>query len=217
MNLRKKVYNMTVILASASPRRQALLWQMGLDFKVQAANIDEDQVQIQNPAQLVRALSLAKAQSVAKDHVDALTLAADTVVTLDGLILGKPRDEDEAFRSLRHLAGRSHEVYTGFALLHPQGHRQVLRHEVSTVHIRPLSDEEIRQYIRSGEPMDKAGAYGIQDIGALLVDNIHGDYYNVMGLPLCALSLALKEFGLDLLALASAGKGGDPSEKALQT
>lgn len=199
MNFKKKVYNMTIILASASPRRQALLRQLGLSFTVQAADIDEDQVQIKEPGALVCALSLQKAQAVAAQHEDALILAADTVVVLDGAILGKPANEEEAFSMLRGLSGRSHEVYTGFTLLHPQRSLVHSSHEISSVRFRPLTDDDIRRYIQTGEPMDKAGAYGIQGYGALLISGIMGDFYNVMGLPLCRLGQALGEFGLDLL------------------
>lgn len=190
---------MQIILASQSPRRRELLTQMGLPFTVRVADIDEQLQRDLPPAELVARISAEKAAAVAAEvnDPDALIIAADTVVTVDGTVLGKPRDEADAKRMLSLLSGRAHRVFTGFTL--QQGARVVSHSEETEVHFRPLSDEEISAYIATGEPMDKAGAYGIQGRGSLLVRSLSGDYFNVMGLPVCALGQALKEFGVQCL------------------
>lgn len=202
MILCKKVYNMTVILASASPRRSELLRNLGLTFTICPADIDEYRIQEDTPSRLVEAISSAKASKVAaQSDGDALIIAADTVVVLEDVVLGKPINADAAKQMLSSLSGKTHEVYTGVTLR--QGEREVCFHERSEVQFRPLSEEEIGAYLQTGEPMDKAGSYGIQGVGALLVSEIRGDYFNVMGLPLCRLGLALQDFGLNLLTLAA--------------
>ncbi len=202
MILCKKVYNMTVILASASPRRSELLRNLGLSFVICPADLDEESIQENTPSRLVEAISSAKASKVAAESdPNALVIAADTVVVLDGVVLGKPANADAAKQMLSALSGKTHEVYTGVTLR--QGVRDVCFHERSEVQFRTLSEEEIGAYLQTGEPMDKAGSYGIQGVGALLVSEIRGDYFNVMGLPLCRLGLALQDFGLNLLTLAA--------------
>ena len=190
---------MNIVLASASPRRRELLERIGVtNFTVAAPNVDESVEPGLSPADTVETLSLRKARAAA-EHLgpDDLILAADTVVALDGGILGKPRDEDDAFSMLSALSGRENRVYTGVTVL--RGDRTVTQHEVTAVTFRALAPDEIWGYIATGEPMDKAGAYGIQGVGALLVSGIRGDYSNVMGLPVFRLGLILREFGLDLL------------------
>ena len=190
---------MNIVLASASPRRRELLERIGVtNFTVAAPNVDESVEPGLSPADTVETLSLRKARAAA-EHLgpDDLILAADTVVALDGGILGKPRDEDDAFSMLSALSGREKRVYTGVTVL--RGDRTVTQHEVTAVTFRALAPDEIWGYIATGEPMDKAGAYGIQGVGALLVSGIRGDYSNVMGLPVFRLGLILREFGLDLL------------------
>lgn len=193
---------MTIVLASASPRRQELLARLNLSFTVMAADLDEESITAPNPALLVETLSREKAAKVSELVAGAPPIiAADTVVVLDGVILGKPRDEAEAFSTLSALSGRVHEVYTGVTV--QQGSKVHSIHEVSRVRFRPLTPEEITQYIKTKEPMDKAGAYGIQGFGALLVSGIEGDYFNVMGLPLCRLGQLLSSsFGIDILKQA---------------
>lgn len=190
---------MDIILASNSPRRRELLGQMGLKgFKVAAPNVDETVEGNLHPSQIVEALSLRKAQAAAeKADADDLIIAADTVVALEGAVLGKPRDERDAFSMLSALSGNRHDVYTGLTVL--MGGRVVTEHECTTVTFRDIEPEEILGYIATGEPMDKAGAYGIQGIGALLVSGIQGDYCNVMGLPVFRLGRILAQFGVDLL------------------
>ena len=195
---------MDIILASQSPRRKELLGQMGLKgFKIIAPDVDETMEENLSPAQMVEELSLRKARAVA-DHVEdeeALIIAADTVVALDGGILGKPVDEREAFGMLSALSGNRHRVYTGVTVL--RGSRSITSHEETIVTFRELDPEEIMDYIATEEPMDKAGAYGIQGLGALLVSGIEGDYFNVMGLPVYRLGRILSAFGVDLLKLAA--------------
>lgn len=188
---------MKLILASGSPRRRELLETMGLrEFTVVKPDFDEDAVTAPSPAALVETLSAGKARAAAQavGDADALILAADTVVALDGEILGKPADEAEACRMLRALSGREHAVYTGFTLL--QGASMLTGHEETIVRFRTLSEEEITAYVSTGEPMDKAGSYGIQGLASLFVEGIRGDYFNVMGLPVCRLGQELARFGV---------------------
>ena len=190
---------MNIILASNSPRRRELLERIGVTgFTVAAPNVDESVEPGLSPADMVERLSLRKAKAAAgRFGPDDLILAADTVVALDGAVLGKPQDEDDAFAMLSALSGREHRVYTGVTVL--RGDRAVTQHEETAVTCRELSPDEIRGYIATGEPLDKAGAYGIQGVGALLVSGIRGDYSNVMGLPVFRLGRILSGFGLDLL------------------
>ena len=190
---------MNIILASASPRRRELLERIGItNFTVAAPNVDESVEPGLSPADMVEELSLRKARAAAqKSGPDDLIIAADTVVSLDETVLGKPRDEDDAFAMLSALSGRENCVYTGVTVL--RGGRAVTEHEATAVTFRALAPDEIRGYIATGEPMDKAGAYGIQGVGALLVSGIRGDYSNVMGLPVFRLGQILSGFGLDLL------------------
>ena len=190
---------MNIVLASASPRRRELLERIGIkNFTVSAPNVDESVEPGLSPADTVEQLSLRKARAAAGHFgPDELILAADTVVALDGAILGKPRDGNDAFAMLSALSGRENRVYTGVTVL--RGNRAVTRHEVTAVTFRELSPDEIWGYIATGEPLDKAGAYGIQGVGALLVSGIRGDYSNVMGLPVFRLGQILLDFGLDLL------------------
>ena len=190
---------MKLILASQSPRRRDLLRQMGLEFTVISPQLDEDAFSDPDPAALVRTLSREKALAVARAQTeDAVVIAADTVVVLDGQALGKPRDEEEARTMLSALSGRSHAVYTGVTVC--RGDRVLTRTEGTEVTFRALAPAEIRRYAATGEPMDKAGAYGIQGLGALLVEGIRGDYFNVVGLPVCLLGQMLAEFGVDCLS-----------------
>lgn len=194
---------MELILASQSPRRRELLTQMGLgEFRICAPDVDEHLDGRPTPQELVTTLSRRKADAVAAQAGDgALVIAADTVVSVDGVILGKPRSQADAKRMLTVLSGRSHEVYTGLTVLY--GERAMTECEMTQVTFRPLTGEEIDCYIRTGEPMDKAGAYGIQGFGSLLVEGLHGDYFNVMGLPVCRLGRILAGLGVDCLSLAA--------------
>lgn len=175
-----------VVLASGSPRRRELLGQMGIeDFEVLPAQGEETAPEGLAPDALVARLALQKAREVAALRPEATVIGADTVVALDGRVLGKPSDEEEAREMLSALSGRRHQVYTGMAVL---SGGQVFTHvECTQVEFRPLTAEEIAAYVATGESMDKAGAYGIQGRACVFIRGIQGDYYNVVGLPVCAL------------------------------
>ena len=186
-----------IILASQSPRRRQLLAQVGIrDFEVLVPQADESYDPALPPEEIVASICRRKAESarnLVNDH-RAIIIAADTMVFLGGLRLGKPRDQVDAFTMLSALSGRIHQVCTGVTVC--RGERMETRAETTAVTFRPLTQDEIWGYIRSGEPMDKAGAYGIQGLGSMLVQGIRGDYFNVMGLPVCAFGQALETFGL---------------------
>ena len=184
---------MNLILASQSPRRRELLGLTGLDFVVRVADIDETMDETRAPAEEVARVSRMKALAVERE-ADDVVIAADTIVVCGGKVLGKPKDAEDAFRMLSLLSGRDHQVMTGMTVL--QGDEVVTHTEVTKIRFRNLLSEEIRAYIATGEPMDKAGAYGIQGGAALFCTRMEGDYYNVMGLPVCALSVILRTFGL---------------------
>ena len=184
---------MNLILASQSPRRRELLGLTGLDFIVRVADIDETMDPGKAPFDEVSRVSRMKALAVSREKGDVV-IAADTIVVCEGRALGKPRDEADAFRILSLLSGRDHEVMTGMTVVRDD---TVITHtEVTKIHFRDLHPDEIRAYIATGEPMDKAGAYGIQGGAALFADKMVGDYYNVMGLPVCRLGMILRSLGL---------------------
>ena len=183
-----------LVLASASPRRQELLRLLTDDFIICPADADETLPKNLPPEQQIETLALRKAEDVFAKMPDCIVIGADTMVFLDGKPLGKPVDAADAKRMLRLLSGRSHCVITGLAVLSPEG-RQI-RHRMTDVHFRELTDAEIERYIATGEPMDKAGAYGIQKYGAVFVDGIQGDYFNIVGLPVELLYCMLKDFGV---------------------
>ncbi len=201
-----------IILASASPRRRELLEQIGLTFEVCPAK-GEEIITKSAPEEAVQELARAKAREVASmvrqygvrhgelvTPQDMIVIGADTVVAADGQILGKPGDEEDAFRMLSMLSGRSHAVYTGVALVFLDQSGRAGEHvfyERTIVSMREMSEKEIRRYIATGEPMDKAGAYGIQGKCAIYIDKIDGDYNNVVGLPVAALYRELKKLGID--------------------
>lgn len=196
---------MDIVLASQSPRRKELLTQMGLSYRVHAVDIDEHMERKLTPGSLVEAISREKANACAAlEGPEPLIIAADTVVAKGNTVLGKPRDEEDARRMLRLLSGTRHDVYTGYTIR--RGEQIYTDRKVTFVSFRMLTDEEIDAYIATGEPMDKAGAYGIQGFGALLVAAIKGDYFNVMGLPVCALGLHLREFGINCLTAIGSGE-----------
>ena len=190
---------MAMILASQSPRRRELLGQMGFSFTVRPAKREELPHPELTPAQLVEELARQKALEVSAEAAsDDVVVAADTVVAIDGKVLGKPHDKVHAAQMLSALSGREHTVYTGVAV--KRGETLLVEHEATQVRFRPLTQREIDLYIQTGEPMDKAGSYGIQGYGALLVEGIRGDYFNVVGLPICRLGRMLAQVGEDALA-----------------
>ncbi len=190
---------MSVILASQSPRRQELLRRMGLEeFEIRPAQGEEIVPPGLTVAQQVEELSRQKAREVAAGAGPGdIIIAADTVVAVDDRVLGKPQSEQQAVEMLTRLSGRSHKVYTGITVCRDGVERT--QHECTQVVFRTLTAQEIRAYVQTREPMDKAGAYGIQGRGCVLVEGIQGDYYNVMGLPVCRLALMLREFGVEVI------------------
>jgi septum formation protein len=182
-----------VILASASPRRRELLNLIGIEHEVRPANIDETYLAGEAPRE--HAERLAREKAVAIEAPEAITIGSDTIVVVDGRVLGKPRDREHAAEMLRQLSGRSHVVMTGVAA--KWRGKLVSGLEEVGVTFRPLRDDEIERYIDTGEPMDKAGAYGIQGFGATIVERVDGDYFAVMGLPLNRLARLLETLGLN--------------------
>lgn len=187
---------MNVILASASPRRKELMGLFGIPFTVRVADIDETMDTTKPVCQEVARVSRCKAEAVPREPEDVV-IAADTVVVCQGQVLGKPRDEADAFRMLSLLSGREHQVMTGLTVL--KGQRALTHTEITDIHFRALTPGEIRAYIRTGDPMDKAGSYGIQNGGALFAEKLVGDYFNVVGLPVCRLGQLLKQIDPDLM------------------
>ena len=187
---------MNLILASQSPRRKALMELFSIPFTIRVADIDETMDPEKAPFEEVARVSRAKAEAIPRTDNDVV-IAADTIVVCDGQVLGKPKDEADAFRMLRLLSGRDHQVMTGMCVL--RGKLVQVHTEVTDIHFRPLSDQEILSYIRTGEPMDKAGSYGIQGGAALFAEKMAGDYYNVMGLPVCRLGQMLRSIAPELM------------------
>ena len=185
-----------LVLASGSPRRKELLAQVGLDFAVEVSGVDETLRAGETPRAHTRRLARAKASAVAERRPGEWILGADTTVVIDGKILGKPRDAADAARMLRMIGGRWHVVFTSFCLMNAGDPRSVEETAESRVFFRALTGAEIRWYIASGEPMDKAGAYAVQGIGAALVQRIEGSYTNVVGLPLAETVTALERLGV---------------------
>lgn len=183
-----------LILASGSPRRQELLRMLGLIFSVHAPEIEENISQNESPEKIVIELSKQKALHVAKFHANAYVVAADTIVLLEGRILGKPNDENDAFNMLQALSGKTHEVFTGYTIVAKPENESASGYERTAVTFHELHATEIHAYIASKSPLDKAGAYGIQDAGALFVKRIDGCFYNVMGFPLASFYHTFRSF-----------------------
>ena len=181
---------MKLILASQSPRRKELLGLLGLPFEIRASNADETMAPDRDVAEQVALVSRRKAEATPREE-NSVVIAADTIVVCDEKRLGKPKDREEAIKMLRLLSGRTHQVMTGMTVLWQD--KVYSCTEVTEVTFRPLTDREITRYVDSGDCMDKAGAYGIQGGGALFVQGIRGDYYNVMGLPVCRLVQVLRQ------------------------
>ena len=189
---------MKLILASSSPRRRELLQNMGLELQIVPPECEEIMDAAMEAGELVKKLSSEKAHDVEKRTGSGnFIVAADTVVVIDGKILGKPADEAEAAEMLRKLSGRAHTVFTGVALL--KDGTLISDFEQTRVFFGPLSEQKISAYIKSGEPMDKAGAYGAQGLGSVFIEKIDGDFFNVMGLPLCLLAKMFEKMGVSLI------------------
>lgn len=188
-----------IILASASPRRVELLKLLNLEFKVIPSKIDESINEKMSKEEIVQTLAYEKAADIAKHlNDDELVIGADTIVVKNG-VLGKPNSVEHAFTMLRMLQGEWHEVLTGIAVIDSSTSKFILGYESTRVKMKKLSDEKINSYIKTGEPMDKAGAYGIQGLGSILIERIEGCYFNVVGLPLFKLSTIMEELGVKIL------------------
>ena len=188
-----------IILASNSPRRKELLRQIGVSFTVDPADVDERPFPGERPEDYAVRVALDKARVAAARSKNGVIIAADTIVVVDDTILGKPADRNDAERMLTVLSGRVHRVITGLAVIDAADGKTMTNSVVTSVWFRDLSQQEIQSYVAGGEPLDKAGAYGIQGKGALLVKQIEGCYFNVVGLPLSLLGELLRKFGISLL------------------
>lgn len=194
-----------IILASKSPRRKSLLKQLGLNFVVIASGAEESLNPRLKPRGQAEVLSLKKAEAVAdvmekkKENKEYVIISADTIVSVDNEVLGKPKDGKEAKRMLRKLSGRRHSVVTGFTIIDTVSKKIVTKSVETYVYFKILSEKEMRDYVEKETLIDKAGAYAIQGVGAVFIEKIEGDYNNVVGLPLCALALELKKFGIEIL------------------
>lgn len=188
-----------LILASSSPRREELLKQLGLSFRTLVCPVDETPPPGLNPFELVELLAVRKAMAVARTLDDGIVIGADTVVFWHGQPLGKPSDGEDAVEMLKRLQGTAHEVYTGVALVDAATRKVLIDHEKTRVFFRPADEEEIRRYVATGEPMDKAGAYAVQGLAAIFIKGLEGCYTNVVGLPLARLSEMLKQFDYHVL------------------
>ena len=185
-----------IILASASPRRKEILEKTGLKFMVDASDYEED-LSLRMPARrLARYLSCEKAKAIANRYKNAIIIAADTIICLDDKVFGKPRNESDAKRMLNILNGKSHYVITGFTIIDTGEGQSVSRSVVTKVYFKRITRKWIEEYVGTGEPLDKAGAYAIQGVGAAIVKKIEGDYNNVVGLPIDALMKAIRKFGV---------------------
>ena len=188
-----------LILASSSDRRKNLLTRLGLKYTAMPSRIDENEYDFNKPEKLVQELSLAKASKVAKIVENALIISADTVVVYENKILEKPKDKEAAFKMLKLLEDDKHKVYTGLAVISANDDMHYLDYDLTEVFMRQIDDDEIKRYIKTGEPMDKAGSYGIQGKGGVFVHKIKGSYFTVMGLPIHKLSMALKSFSIEII------------------
>ncbi len=184
---------MEIILASASPRRKEILQNTKLKFEKEKSDIEEVILENESPENMVVRLAYEKAFNVAKTNKDKLVIGADTIVAIDDEVLGKPKDEKEAYQMIKRLSNKTHKVITGISLINLKENKVIKDYVVSFVTFKNLSDDSIKDYINTNESLDKAGAYGIQGYGTLLVDNIQGDYFNIVGLPISRLSDLLKD------------------------
>lgn len=188
-----------IILASASPRRKEILEKTGLKFRVDESDYEENMDIGMKPHELAVCHSVGKARAVARRYKNALIISADTIVVLKNRVFGKPRSKKEAAEMLKILSGKAHTVITGYTLMDTDTGKELSRAVESTVYFKRLSEDEIKTYIKSGEPLDKAGSYGVQGLGAVIVRRIEGDFFNVMGLPLNSIAESLKKFGIKVL------------------
>jgi septum formation protein len=192
-----------IVLASGSPRRKELLSGLGVSFSVVVSDVNEDIQGTYSPDEIVTMLAQRKAEAVVKEVQEGLVIGSDTIVVLDQEVLGKPSSEEDAFSMLCKLQGNVHTVFSGVVIIDVETGSSKVGFQSTNVKLRPLSEKEILLYISTKEPMDKAGAYAIQGLGATLVESIEGDYFTVVGLPLALTAQYLNEFGVDILAIAA--------------
>ncbi|MCR8644147.1 Maf family protein [Paenibacillus sp. N1-5-1-14] len=195
----------TLVLASSSPRRQELVRSLGFPYRIEVSDADEQVEESLTPSQIVETLSLRKV-NVIYDKLKleqqmgrSILIGSDTIVVKDGVVLGKPINEQDAAHMLSMLQNATHQVYTGIACVDLETGQSIMRHRATDVHMKPLTDGQIKRYIATGEPMDKAGSYAIQGIGATFVESIEGDYFNVVGLSVSLLSDMLAELDVNIL------------------
>ncbi len=191
--------NPKIILASTSPRRKELLQKIGVKFKIKDSDYEENMKENLPPHALAKKLSRGKAEAVAKRHKNAIIIAADTIVVLDQEVMGKPHSPKEAKAMLKKLSGKTNLVITGFTVINTKTNKIISKSIETKVHMKKLNPKIINAYVKSKEPLDKAGAYAIQGLGSILIDKIEGDYSNIVGLPLAPLVVALKKFGVKVL------------------
>ncbi len=190
---------MNIILASASPRRKEILENANVKFKIMSSDIEELTLEGESPCQMVMRLAFEKGIDIAHKQKSDLVISADTIVVLDNKVLGKPKDEKEAKHMIESLSGKTHQVITGISLINLENNKKIIDYVISNVKFKDLSEDDINDYISTNESLDKAGAYGIQGYGALLVEEIQGDYFNIVGLPISRLSdLLKKHFNINL-------------------
>ena len=188
-----------IILASKSYRRQKLLEKIGLSFEIIPSNVENHSQNFSSPEEMVKILSLDKARAVASKVNDGIVIGADTIVVFNGKILGKPKNEEDAENMLKRFSNNTHEVITGIAVIDAKNGREMVDCVKTKVTMRRLCDDEIKKYVASGEPLDKAGAYGLQDKAGVFVEKVDGCFYNVVGLPLSRLTEMLRDFGVNVL------------------
>ncbi len=188
-----------IVLASKSPRRKELLEILGLSFFVHPSTAEEIYNKDALPHEIVEQLALAKAKDVSSNYDDAIIIGTDTIVVYEKSILGKPRDKNDAIKMLKILQGNMHQVYSGLALIDCATNKSIVSHRITKVYMYPLTDSQIMSYVNTDEPLDKAGSYGIQGIGSLLIEKIEGDYFNVVGLPLSLLRELFMSMDIDII------------------
>jgi septum formation protein len=189
-----------LILASSSPRRKEILERLAVPFETQNSNYKEDISLDISPQDLARTLALGKANAVVEKNTNAVVVGADTFVYFNGKKIGKPKGKEEAIKILHEMSGKTHSVFTGFAVVDTDTKKTVSNVVETKVYFKKISDKLIRDYVDTGEPLDKAGSYALQGLGAILIDKIDGDFFNVMGLPLSSLAETLREFGISPFA-----------------
>ncbi|KKP77953.1 MAG: septum formation protein Maf [Candidatus Moranbacteria bacterium RIFOXYA12_FULL_35_19] len=190
-----------IVLASESSRRKALLEQMGLEFEVCESEYEEDMAVMSDPYELVKFLARKKGEDVAKHYEDAIIISGDTFTIFEEKFIGKPKDEEDAKQTLRNFSGKTHEIISGFAIIDTKNKITINDFGKALVKFRDLSEEEIADYVATKEPLSRGGAYGMMELGAVIIESIEGDFYSVIGLPLNKIYPELKKMGVDILKM----------------